>query len=209
MEFESINSLDELRELYGQPLDLAVNKQKDELDRLTEQYLGLSPFSIISTVGKNGFLDCSPRGDVPGFIKPLNKKTLAIPDRPGNNRLDSLGNIVENPNVGILVLVPGFKECLRINGCAKIVTDENILKMFEYKGKLPISVIIVTIREIYFHCEKAISRAKLWNSGSQVNRECMPTFGRMLMEQIDPNKTEDEIEKVEKLIEERLKTMLY
>jgi len=209
MEYEEIITSSQLRELYEMPMDLVVKKQKDQLDDFTQQYLRLSPFAVISTVGNNGLLDCSPRGEAPGFIKPIDKKTIAIPDRPGNNRLDSLSNIIENPSVGVLMLIPGFKECLRVNGDAKIVTNIEMLERFEHKGKLPKSVIIVTIKEIYFHCAKAITRSKLWDIESQVDRKTMPTLGRMLMRQIDPSKTDDDIREVEELIEKRVKTTLY
>ncbi len=209
MEYEEVTTSSQLRKLYDMPMELFVKKQKDQLDDFTLQYLSLSPFAVISTVGNNGLLDCSPRGEAPGFIKPIDKKTIAIPDRPGNNRLDSLSNIIENPSVGVLVLIPGFKECLRVNGDAKIVTNIEILEKFEHNGKLPKSVILVTIKEIYFHCAKAITRSKLWDIESKIDRQTMPTLGRMLMGQIDPSKTDDEIRKLEGLIEERVKTTLY
>ncbi|NRB41972.1 MAG: pyridoxamine 5'-phosphate oxidase family protein [Pseudomonadales bacterium] len=209
MEYEEISTSSQLRELYDMPIELVVKKQKDELDEFTQQYLSLSPFAVISTVGSNGLLDCSPRGETPGFIKPIDKKTIAIPDRPGNNRLDSLSNIIENPSVGILLLIPGFKECLRVNGDAKIVSNIEILEKFEHNGKRPKSAIIVTIKEIYFHCAKAITRSKLWDIESQIDRQVMPTLGRMLMQQIDSSKTDDEIREVEEFIEKRVKTTLY
>jgi len=209
MEYEEITTSSQLRELYDMPMELVVKKQKDELDDFTQQYLSLSPFAVISSVGSNGLLDCSPRGETPGFIKSIDKKTIAIPDRPGNNRLDSLSNIIENPSIGIIVLIPGFKECLRVNGDAKIVTNIEILEKFEHNGKLPKSAIIVTIKEIYFHCAKAITRSKLWDIESQIDRQVMPTLGRMLMQQIDPSKTDDEIRELEELIEKRVKTTLY
>jgi len=209
MEYEEITTSSQLRELYDMPMELVVKKQKDELDDFTQQYLSLSPFAVISSVGSNGLLDCSPRGETPGFIKSIDRKTIAIPDRPGNNRLDSLSNIIENPSIGIIVLIPGFKECLRVNGDAKIVTNIEILEKFEHNGKLPKSAIIVTIKEIYFHCAKAITRSKLWDIESQIDRQVMPTLGRMLMQQIDPSKTDDEIRELEELIEKRVKTTLY
>ena len=134
---------------------------------------------------------------------------MAIPDRPGNNRLDSLRNIVENPAIGILTLVPGFSECLRINGAAKIVTNEDVLALFEYKGKLPKSVIVVEIQEIYFHCAKAIVRSRLWKVESQINRSVMPSLGKILMTQIDSSKSTEGIELVEKAIADREKNTLY
>lgn len=209
VKFEVVDSLDQLRELYDAPMELVLKKQKSELDKFSIQFLVLSAFSIISTSSSDGAMDCSPRGDYPGFIRVLDQQTVAIPDRPGNNRLDSLSNIVENPSIGILALVPGFNECLRINGAAKIVTNSDILALFEYRGKLPKSVIVVEINEIYFHCAKAITRSKLWKPESKIDRKIMPSLGKILMNQTDPSKSEEEIEQLEKLIVDRVKNTLY
>ncbi len=209
MEFERVSTLDQLRELYDQPVSLTVKKQKNKLDEFSTQFLNLSPFCTIATMGHDGLPDCSPRGETPGFIQVLDSQTIAIPDRPGNNRLDSLSNIVENPSIGILMIIPGFKETLRINGVAKIVSNLELLEKFEHKGKLPISVIVVTIKEIYFHCAKSITRAKLWKPESIVDRKVMPSLGRILMEQVNPGKTDEEIKQVEDFIEERVETTLY
>lgn len=209
MEYEEITSKEQLRDLYSQPMELVIKKQQECLDEHSEKFISLSPFAIISTAGNNGLLDASPRGESSGFIKVLDKHTVAIPDRPGNNRLDSLTNIIENPKIGMLLLIPGFKECLRINGSAKIVTNNNLLKKFDHNGKPPISLIVVSIQEVYFHCAKAITRAKLWDSCSHVSRNEMPSLGRILMSQIAPEKSEVDIKEVEALIEDRVKTTLY
>lgn len=209
MEYEEITSKEQLRGLYCQPMDLVIKKQQECLDEYSEKFITLSPFAIISTAGNDGLLDASPRGESAGFIKVLDKHTIAIPDRPGNNRLDSLTNIIENPKIGMLLLIPGFKECLRINGSAKIVTNSDLLKKFDHNGKLPISLILVSIQEVYFHCAKAITRAKLWDSRSHVSRDEMPSLGRILMSQIAPEKTDNEIKEVEELIENRVKSTLY
>ncbi len=209
MEFDTISTLEQLREIYDQPMGLSVKKEKSELDALSEQFLQLSPFSILSTSGSSGTHDCSPRGDYPGFIKTLDSNTIAIPDRPGNNRLDCISNIVENPEVGLLVLVPGFRECLRINGTAKITVNHELLKQFEYKGKRPKSIIVVTVKEIYFHCAKSITRSKLWDVEALVDRGVMPSLGRIISQQLEENKTEAELQKLEKYIEDRVKMTLY
>ncbi len=206
---DTIKNLSKLRDLYGEPLGLAVDKQQEALDAFSEQFLKLSAFSVLSTASKAGLQDCSPRGDYPGFIRKLDDSTIAIPDRPGNNRLDSLSNIVENPNVGLLVLVPGFAECLRINGTAHLSVNSDTLSLFEYKGRLPKSVIVISISEIFFHCTKAIKRSNLWDPESRVSRDVMPSFARILMAQIDPNKSEKEVKGVEAFVEHRAKTMLY
>ena len=209
MEYEKIETIEKLRDLYDAPMELVIKKQKNKLDKYSSQFLAQSAFSILATSDSDGHMDCSPRGDHPGFIQILDECAIALPDRPGNNRLDSLCNIIENPNVGILVLIPGFKECLRINGTGKIVTDTHLLSRFEHQGKSPKSVIVVSIREVYFHCAKAITRAKLWDPESQLNRSIMPSLGRILMNQIDPSKSQEEVKKVEELIENRVKTTLY
>lgn len=209
MIFDVIKTTEELRELYKAPMDLVIKKQKSELDKYSAQFLSLSPFLILSTSNTKGNMDCSPRGDYAGFVEVLDDCTIAIPDRPGNNRLDTLNNIIENPNVGVLILVPGFNECLRINGSAQITTSNELLKRFEYRGKIPKSVIVISISEIYFHCGKAITRSNLWKDEFNVDRSIMPSLGRILMNQIDPSKTDDEIKEVENLIENRLKTTLY
>jgi PPOX class probable FMN-dependent enzyme len=209
MEFEHVKSMDALRKLYGMPMDLVVKKQKSALDQYSAQFLSLSAFCALSTSSANGNMDCSPRGDYPGFIKALDEQTLLIPDRPGNNRLDSLSNIIENPNVGLLVLIPGFKECLRINGTAKIITNSEILTRLEYQGKTPKAAIVLSITDVYFHCAKAITRSKLWEQESHVQRDVMPSLGRILMAQTDPSKSDEDVKAVEALIEERVKTTLY
>lgn len=209
MKFEIIKTTEKLRELYKAPMDLVIKKQKSKLDKYSIQFLSLSPFLVLSTSNNAGSMDCSPRGDYTGFVEVLDDHTIAIPDRPGNNRLDTLNNIIENPNIGILVLVPGFNECLRVNGSAQIATNIELLKRFEYKGKLPKSVVVISIKEIYFHCAKAITRSNLWKDEFNVDRNIMPSLGRILMNQIDSSKTNDEIKEVEKLIENRIKATLY
>lgn len=209
MEFEEIDSIEKLQELYGSPMELVIKKQKTKLDKFSKQFIALSSFSVLATSNSVGNMDCSPRGDYAGFIRVLDSGTIALPDRPGNNRLDSLRNIIENPNVGLLILIPGFAECLRINGTAKAVTNVSLLAQFEHQGKLPKSVLVISIQEVYFHCAKAITRSKLWDSESQLERNIMPSLGKILMQQIDPSKSEDEVKKVEALIENRVKTTLY
>lgn len=209
MDIDTIDSHTKLRELYGEPLGLAVDKQKSELDEFSQKFLALSPFAILSTANKVGIQDCSPRGDYPGFIEVINNNTLALPDRPGNNRLDSLCNIIENPNIGLLILVPGFGECLRINGTAKITIDSQLMNRFEHQGKQPKAVILVTILEIFFHCTKAIKRSKLWMPEALSERNTLPSFARILMAQIDPECSEDQVKEIEDFVESRAKTQLY
>lgn len=186
MKTDEISSSEVLRELYGAPMELALKKQQHQLDMHSRMFLELSPFAILATSSGNGYTDCSPRGDHPGFIQILDDETIVIPDRAGNNRLDSLSNILENPNVSVLSLTPGFKECLRINGRAKISVDDDLVWCAEYQGKVPKSVIVVSIQEVYFHCTNAISRAGLWDTESQADRSLMPSLRQILAEQIAP-----------------------
>lgn len=209
MSLEIIETIEQLREIYPQPHELAIKKERAELDKYSRQFLSLSAFSIISTSSSDGLMDCSPRGDYPGFIQVFDNQTIAIPDRPGNSRLDSLSNIVENPNIGILSLIPGFNECLRINGTAKIVTNHDLLIRFKYQDKLPKTLILVSIKAVYFHCAKAIIRSKLWQVESQVERDRMPSLGRIVMQQLDPSTSEADIKSTEDSLEQNSKNALY
>jgi len=208
-EADTIRTVEKLRELYENPGELVIKKEKTCLDQYSRRFLELSPFAVIATSDKNGKLDSSPRGDFPGFIRSIDDKTIAIPDRPGNNRVDSLINIIKNPQIGILSLVPGFDECLRINGNACLVTSMELLSQFEHNGKMPKSVILVSIEEIFFHCGKAIIRSGLCKAELKVDRSAMLSLGRILMAQIDPQKSEKEIIEVEQYIEDRAKNTLY
>ncbi len=207
--YQAVTSIDELREFYDQPSELVVKKQMSSLDKFSKQYISLSPFIALSTVAAGGGLDCSPRGDYPGFIKVLDNNTIAIPDRPGNNRLDTLENILETPQIGILLLIPGFSECLRINGSAIITRDSCLMEQFIYKEKLPKSVIVVSVEEAYFHCAKAIVRSGMWTNEAKVDRSVMPSLGRIVMSQIDPATSDKHIREAERHIEDRVKTTLY
>lgn len=209
MEFQALTSIEQLRALYDQPHELAVKKQQNALDSFSRQFLELSPFCLLSTAARNGAMDCSPRGDYPGFVEALDDSTLAMPDRPGNNRIDSLSNIVENPNVGLLMVVPGFNECLRVNGKASITTDADLMQRFEHKGKLPRSVVVIRIEEIYFHCAKSMIRSKLWNLESQVSRDLMPSLGKIIMAQTAPESPETLVDAVDAQIREGERTTLY
>ncbi|MEJ0067875.1 MAG: MSMEG_1061 family FMN-dependent PPOX-type flavoprotein [Pseudomonadota bacterium] len=152
----------ELRALYGEPSGLAVVKQIDHIDPHCRHFIGLSPFLCLGSADSEGRQDVSPRGDMPGFVQVLDDHTLAIPDRPGNNRLDSLSNLQINPNVALIFLVPGVDETLRVNGLASLSTDPALLASMAVNGKAPKAAIKVAVREVYFHCGKALKRSKLW-----------------------------------------------
>ena len=172
----------ELERLYSDaPYGPAVFK---ETDRVTPQYRKLieaAPFCVVATCGPEG-LDCSPRGDPPGFVRVVDEHTLIIPDRRGNNRIDSLRNLVRDSRVALLFLIPGVGETMRVIGRAKICTDPKLTESFTMNGKVPRCVLIVTVEKAYFQCTKAIIRAKLWDEASKVDRKNLPTPGAILAE---------------------------
>jgi hypothetical protein len=168
----------ELSELYGAPLERSVRKQLDHLDEYCRAFIAASPFLVIGTQG--GTADNSPRGDVPGFVQVVDDHTLLIPDRRGNNRLDTLRNIVRNPSVGLLFLVPGIKEAFRVNGEAVISRDPALTERFAVEGKLPRTVLVVIVKEAYIHCSRALVRAEMWNPAKFAAPGSVPTFGTMM-----------------------------
>jgi PPOX class probable FMN-dependent enzyme len=172
-----------LRDLYGEPSGLAVVKQIDHIDPHCRHFIGLSPFLCLGSADPEGRQDVSPRGDMPGFVQVLDDRTLAIPDRPGNNRLDSLSNLQANPNVALIFLVPGVDETLRVNGLASLSTDPALLASMAVNGKAPKAAIKVAVREVFFHCGKALKRSKLWDPASQVPRTALPSLARIILEQ--------------------------
>lgn len=180
---DRIASPAQLRETYALPKGRAVSKQIDRLDGYCRDFIALSPFLLLSTAGAGGKLDCSPRGDLPGFVQTPDEHTLLMPDRPGNNRLDSLSNIAENPKVGMLFLVPGFNETLRVNGPADISTDADLCARFAVDGKPARSVVRVAVGEVFFHCAKALIRSRLWDAEARQDRSNFPSFGKILADQ--------------------------
>lgn len=174
-----ITSVEELIRLYDPPSELVLNKQMDHFDDNCRAFVSASPFFLFATFGSSG-ADCSPRGDEPGFVKAADRKTLLIPDRAGNNRIDSLRNIVENPQVGLLFLVPGITYTLRVNGRAKISVAPGLLERFVMKGKAPRSVLVVTVEEAYTQCARALLRSELWNPEKFADKDDVPTMGKML-----------------------------
>ena len=201
-----------LRDLFGPAMDLAVRKSLTALDRHCRDFIARSPFLCIGTSGKSGRADVSPRGDPPGFVQVLDDRTLIIPDRPGNNRLDTMSNIPENPAVGLLFFIPGFDDTLRINGKATIVRDAALLAKAEVNGKRPTVAIRVDVEEAFLHCAKALKRARLWDPASRVDRRVMPTLGRMILEQTAPagaKPAEAAVAEADTLVEEAYRTNLY
>ena len=177
----TISTIAQLEAVYGFPGKTSLVK---ETDRLTPQYralISVAPFAILATSGPEG-LDCSPRGDGPGFVRVHDERTLLLPDRRGNNRVDSLRNIVRDPRVALLFLIPGSGTTLRVNGRAHLIDDADLLASFAVEGKLPRTVTVVAIDAIYFQCARAIVRADLWNPAKHVDARSLPTAGEILAE---------------------------
>jgi hypothetical protein len=179
-----IETLDALRRIYKEPIGRAVVKAIPRLDRHCRRFIELSPFLVIASGDGKGAMDASPRGEQPGFVQVLDDRTLAIPDRPGNNRLDTFANILVNPAVGLIFFIPGVEETLRINGTAEIRDDEALVARFEVGGKRPATVLVVRLGEAYLHCAKALMRSRLWSDDVRVDRSVLPSMGQMLKDQI-------------------------
>jgi len=168
-----------LRSLYGEPSEGAVAKEIDHVHPHYRAMIEAAPFMVMATSGPDG-LDVSPRGDPAGFVVVENDKTLLIPDRRGNNRADSLNNLVTDPRIALLFLIPGVGETLRVNGRAEICVDPDLLARFPAQGKLPRSVIVVHVERVYFQCPKALVRSELWNPAKHVERRSLPSTGTIL-----------------------------
>ena len=174
-----ITSIEQLEALYGLPSGPAVFKEIDHVNAQYRAFIEAAPFFALATVGPEG-VDCTPRGDESGFVRVADEKTLLIPDRRGNNRIDSLRNIVRDPRVSLLFLVPGVSETFRIIGCARISTDPALCETFVFAGKTPRSVLIVSVERVYFQCGKAVIRSNLWDASRHVERTSLPSNGTIL-----------------------------
>lgn len=178
-----IDSIDALRHVYGPAKERSVRKQIDYLDAHCLRFIALSPFLVIASGDGQGALDSSPRGGAPGFVRAANGRTLLILDSPGNNRLDTLTNIIATGSVGLLFMIPGVDETLRVNGRARLNDDEALLRTFADDRRTPKLVIEVAVTDAYLHCAKAFMRSKLWSAESRVERALLPTMGEMLSDQ--------------------------
>ncbi len=175
-----ITSIDQLREIYDQPKPAPAHKVIDHIDEHVASFIAGSPFVLMSTVSADGRMDVSPKGETPGFIKILDSKTLIFPDRPGNNRIDGLQNIVETGRIGLIFLVPGVRETLRINGSAIVSIDPDLMSKLEIDGKQPRTVTVITVEEVFMHCSRAVIRSNLWDPAAQVERSQLPSMGTIL-----------------------------
>lgn len=206
-EYSSVKDETQLRAIYVDPDELSVKKALPKLDKHLRYFINLCPFLVLSTVRVDGRCDASPRGDAPGFVRILDDNNLFLPDRPGNNRLDSLTNLLNNPGVGLLFIVPGLEETLRANGTAHIVSDITLLKPSLVRGKMPKSGLHIHIDECYIHCGKAIRRSKIWNSETFVKKGTYPSIGKVIVDQLQPPGVS--VEDMDNYAEEAYQKTLY
>lgn len=178
-----IENISQLRALYNLPNERAQKKQLSALDVHAINFIKKSPFAIMATFNHKGQVDASPRGGNPGFVKVLNEREFVMPDAKGNNRLDSMTNILDNGRIGLLFLIPGIDETLRVNGSAAIHTDKKLLDNFITEKNPPKVCLLISVEEVFLHCAKALMRSKLWLQDSLVNRDEMPSMGQMLKDQ--------------------------
>jgi uncharacterized protein len=174
-----VTTLDQLEALYDKPFGPSLVKEIDHVNGHYRAFIEAAPFFAMATCGPDG-LDCTPRGDPPGFVRVADEKTLLVPDRRGNNRIDSLRNILVDPRISLLFLIPGCSETMRVNGRAAISVDPALCESFTFAGKVPRSVIVVTVDRVFYQCAKAIVRSKLWDPATQIDRASLPSTGTML-----------------------------
>lgn len=193
-----IDSKEKLRELYDFPKGRSEIKVLPALEKHSSHFINTSPFLTLATVDASGKMDCSPRGGEPGFVKVIDNNKIIIPDSKGNNRLDSIVNIVETSKVGCLFIIPGVDETLRLNGIASISINEKYLSIYEKEKNPPKCVIEIEINEVYLHCAKAFMRSKLWAEESKIDRQSFPTMGQMIKDQTGE---QGEVEKQDAMVE--------
>jgi len=190
-----------LRKLHHPPMSRATDKVLRALDPHCRKILALSPFCVIATQGPNG-ADISPRGDPPGFVRELDARTLLVPDRVGNNRLDAMTNLLTNPRIGLLFLVPGLNETLRINGTARITDDPRLLAGSAINNRAPKIGLVVAIEEAFLHCAKALIRSSLWDASRHIDRAILPSYAEMLLDHVG-GLTREENERQSQVMAER------
>ena len=200
-----VEGIREIREIYGHPMERAVKKQLPKLEKHSRAFIAMSPFIVMATCDAEGRCDASPKGDAPGFVRVIDDETLLIPDRLGNNRVDTISNLLECPGVGLIFFVPGLRETLRVNGRARITSDPALLEPCAVNGKVPRSGILITAEEVYFHCGKALIRSDLWNPEKHIKQSDFPSLGRIITEQIG----EGSVAEAERYTAESYRTRLY
>jgi PPOX class probable FMN-dependent enzyme len=185
-EMPYLTDVGELRPLYHDPSSMVIEKQIDWIDPHCRNFIARSPLVMLGSIHPTRGMDVSPRGDPPGFVRILDRHHLAIPDRPGNNRLDTMENLLENPKIGLLFVIPGIADVLRINGTARLTSARPLLESMAANGKLPKLAIVVKVTEVFLHCARALMRARLWSNDYRIERSQLPTLGRMIVEQSRP-----------------------
>lgn len=195
-----------MREIVGEPLPKIAVKEMSYLDKYARQFIEMSPFLVLGTSSAEGKQDVSPRGDPPGSVKIIDDATILMAERKGNRRADSMSNIAENPEVGMIFFLPGVSETLRINGQARLTDDPALLGDMAMKGSAPVIGVLVDIEHVYFHCAKAIIRSKLWDPETAIDRSEFPSYGQISRDQREPELT---VEEAEAKMEENYRTELY
>ena len=202
-----VASEQELRDLYGRPGERAVAKEQPALNADCRAFIAHSPFLVMGTAGADGRCDVSPKGDAPGFVQVLDEHHLAIPDRLGNNRLDGMRNIVENGHVGLIFLIPGREDTLRVNGRARIVRDEALLERLAVNGKRPVTALVVEVEQAFMHCARAFKRAGLWEPARWPDTAEVRSMQRMIWDLLPDKPAGQPVEQYERDSQERLKTL--
>ena len=196
-----------LREIIGSPSHRILNKVIDRIDELAARFITASPFAVIASRNGDGHLDVSPRGDAAGsFVKIMDQQTLAVPDRPGNRRLDTLTNILDDPNIGIIFLVPGKRETLRISGTAQIVRDQWLREELTHQGKLPDLAIVVTVKRLYFHCAKSMIRSHLWQPDEWLATDHLPSLAETM---VTHGRLSESLDEMQTIIDRDVAERLY
>jgi PPOX class probable FMN-dependent enzyme len=204
---DAVTSEEALRALVGKPSELAIRKEISHLDAHCRAFIARSPFVLIATSGASGRADVSPKGDPPGFVQVLDEHRLVIPDRPGNRRLDGMRNLLENPHVGLLFLIPGLEETLRVNGRAWIIRDEEVLARCAVMGKRPTLALGVYAEECFIHCAKAFKRAQLWQPDQWPDRAGLASPSEMLVDHARPK--DMTVPQMDRLLQESYSKNLY
>lgn len=198
-----------LRALFEPTHALAQQKCQDQLGPHAQDFVRRSPFVCLGTQSRDGRADVSPRGDPPGFVRVLDERTLAIPDRPGNNRLDSLSNILANPSVGLLFIIPGYDETLRVNGQARLVKDPVLLHSMSVRERSPTLAVVVSVTEVFMHCAKAFRRSHLWDPAHRQDRRDMPSLVKIILDETTGAPAEAEMHRLDEALEEAYRKTLY
>ncbi|NUY01234.1 pyridoxamine 5'-phosphate oxidase family protein [Paraburkholderia youngii] len=204
-----LTTIEQLEALYAQPAERSLRKEIPYVNDDYRAFIAAAPFAVLATSGPAG-LDCSPRGDAPGFVRVVDARTLALPDRPGNNRLDSLRNVIGDPRLALLFVIPGVGETLRVNGRGRISNDAALLDSFAVDGKLPRTVLLIDVESVYFHCSKAIVRSRLWDPARHIERSQLPSTGAILQHIFAANDGEKfDAAAYDRELPERVRATLY